>query len=207
MKLSIHPLSSNSRRAAMVAHHLGLPVEMAIVDLAKGEQRSPAHLALHPGGKVPVLQDGDFVLTESWAIMLYLVEKTPNPLYPAALHTRAHIHEWMFWAASHWSTQISILNFENMIKGMLGAGPADPARVALAETEVRACAKRLDAHLATHAYLVGEALTLADFAVATPLMSTVPAKLPVTDYVHLQRWFATITELPAWRATEPTFSR
>jgi glutathione S-transferase len=204
MKLYIHPLSSNARRATIVAHHLGLSIETIFVDLQKGAQRNPDYLALHPGGKVPVLNDNGFILTESWAIMAYLADQKPSELYPSELKARAVVQQWLFWTANHISPHIATLNFENMIKAMLGAGPADTAKVAHAEKELRTYASILDDRLSNHRFITGSAMTIADFAVACSLMSTVPAKLPVTDFVHLQRWYSEIKALPAWQATEPT---
>ncbi len=75
MKLHYHQLSGNSRRVLLVAAHLGVPLEHVVVDLVKGEQRDEAHRALNPNARVPVLEDDDFVLWESRAIMVYLTEK------------------------------------------------------------------------------------------------------------------------------------
>ena len=65
MKIHYNPFSSNSRRAIIVALHLGTKVDFVLVDLAKGEQKRPEYLRLNPNGKVPTLEDGDFALWES----------------------------------------------------------------------------------------------------------------------------------------------
>mgnify|MGYP003815782811 CR=1 FL=1 len=206
MKLYSFPMSSNARRAMLVVHHLELPVEVVVVDLVKGGHKTPDYVALNPSGKVPTLVDGDFVLTESWAIMAYLADQKPGPLYPSEPKARGHVQQWMFWAASHVMPQISALNFENMLKAFFKLGPTDPARVALAEKELRTAAAVLDAELGKHTWVAGDTLTIADFAIAAPLMATERAKLPVTDFVNLQRWFSAIKALPAWQATEPTMA-
>ena len=83
MRLYHHPLSSNSRRAALAAAHLGLPAELVKIDLERGQQRSPEFLRMNPNGMVPVLEDDGFILTESHAIMLYLADKIPgHAAYP-----------------------------------------------------------------------------------------------------------------------------
>ena len=78
MRLYQHPMSANSRAATLAALQLKAPVELVFVDLAKGEQRLPAYLKLNPNHRVPVLEDGDFHLWESRAIMQYLADKTPG---------------------------------------------------------------------------------------------------------------------------------
>jgi glutathione S-transferase len=75
VKLYVNPMSSNARRALIVAKLTGLPVEIQVVDLAKGEHMRPSFLALNPNHKVPTLVDGDLHLWESGAICQYLAAK------------------------------------------------------------------------------------------------------------------------------------
>ena len=72
MKLYHFP-SPNPQKVTFALRELGLDCE---IDLAKGEQRQPGFLALNPFGRVPVLADGDLVLSEAQAILGYLGEKT-----------------------------------------------------------------------------------------------------------------------------------
>jgi hypothetical protein len=130
MRLYHHPYSFNARRAVMTALHLKSPVELVYVDLQKGEQRQPKFLALNPNHKVPVLEDDGFILWESCAIMQYLADKTPRQtVYPAETRARADVNRWLFWSSQHFSPAIGILNWERVVKGMLGLGAADPAEV------------------------------------------------------------------------------
>ncbi|HZT02848.1 MAG TPA: glutathione S-transferase family protein [Steroidobacteraceae bacterium] len=203
MRLHHHPFSFNSRRAVMAALHLRAPVELVFVDLQKAEQRQPQFLKLNPNHRVPVLEDDGFVLWESHAIMQYLADKTPRQtLYPAETRARADINRWLFWSAQHFSPAIGILNWEHVIKSVLALGAADPAEVRRGEGLVREFAGILDAHLASCGWICGEALSLADFAIAAPLSTAVPAKLPISDLTHLQRWFAQVQALEAWKKTE-----
>ena len=202
MKLYTHPLSSNARRVRLVVHHLGLPVSEEIVDLAKGAQRSPEYLALNPMGKVPTLVDGELKLTESYAIMIYLCEKSGRrELYPDELSSRTDINRWMFWGANEWSPIIARLNFENMLKPMLGIGAPDPARVQEAENAFRNNATVLDNHLQSRPYVLGKNLSLIDFALSASLATAVPAKVPVSEFKQVSAWQARIEQLPAWKAT------
>jgi glutathione S-transferase len=202
MKLYTHPLSSNARRVRLLVHHLGLPVEEEIVDLAKGAQRAPAYLALNPMGKVPTLVDGDLHLTESYAIMIYLCEKTGRrELFPDELASRTEINRWLFWAANEWSPIIARLNFENMLKPILGLGSPDPARVQEAEAAFKNLASVLDAQLKSRPFAAGNQLSLADFALSASLATAVPAKLPLAGFSNVQAWQAKIEALPAWKAT------
>jgi glutathione S-transferase len=201
MKLYTFPISSNARRVRLVAHHLGIPLEEQQVNLAKGEQRQPAYLAINPKGKVPTLVDGELKLTESYAIMVYLCERTgKRALYPEDLASRTEVNRWLFWSASEWGPAVGRFNLENMVKPMLGGTP-DPERLREAETVFAPLTKLLDDQLSQHKYLTGPALTLADFAVVAGLATAAQAKLPIAGFSHIQRWFAEIQQLPAWQAT------
>jgi glutathione S-transferase len=64
----------------------------------------------------------------------------------------------------------------------------------------------LDAHLARQPYLVGKAITLADFSVAEPLLYAERAGLPLSDYPNVAAWFGRVAALPCWKETAPQFS-
>jgi glutathione S-transferase len=202
MRLYHHPYSFNARRAVMTALHLNSPVELVFVDLQKGEQRQPQFLELNPNHRVPVLEDDGFVLWESHAIMQYLADKTPRQtVYPAETRARADVNRWLFWCGQHFSPAIGILNWEHVIKGVLGLGAADAAEVRRGEQLAREFGGILDAHLAGRDWISGDGLSLADIAIATPLAASVPAKLPLTDLGNLQRWFARVQTLEVWKKT------
>ena len=203
MKLYHHPFSANARKALMTAALLEIPVEKVLVDLPKGEQRSPEYRKLNPNGKVPVLVDGDLTLWESLAIMVYLADKHgETPLYPRDPVARADVNRWMFWAAGQLSPQVGVLVLENVLKPRFGRGETDLARVHHAEGELTTLGHVLDAHLAGRTWISGDALTFADIAIACPLMHTAAARLPVQDLANLQGWFGRVQQLEAWKQTE-----
>src|SRR5215468_10093786 len=101
MKLYGFPLSPNTWKARAVAAHLGLPLELEIVDLTK--PRTPDYLAINPTGRTPTLVDGDFKLWESNAIMQYVASRSANALWPDNARTRADIARWQFWQLGHFS--------------------------------------------------------------------------------------------------------
>lgn len=203
MRLYHNPMSSNARRTLMTAIHLDLPVELAEVDLMNMDDRR--RLAeLNPNVKVPVLADGSFLLWESCAIMQYLAGKAPGQtVYPEEPRARADIDRWMFWCAQHFAPAIGVLTWERAWKGMTGCGDADPLEVARGERELAECAFVLDNHLAGRSWVCGDSLSLADFALAAPLMYSDKVALPLAQYEHLQAWFARVQQLPAWQETNP----
>jgi glutathione S-transferase len=202
MKLHYGNLSSNSRRVRMTAKLLNLPLDEVSVDL-----RSPADRAklveVNPNSKVPVLVDGDFVLWESVAIMQYFCDRTPGQtLYPTEPRARAEVNRWLSWAQAHWSPAVGAISWERVWKKLaIGEGP-DEVHVKRNEAFFAQFAKVLDDHLAGRTWLAGDVLTLADIAVATPLMMTKLARLPVRPYANIQAWFSRLQELPVWKETE-----
>jgi glutathione S-transferase len=97
MKLYFHPASTTSRIVWLFALDQGLTLDYQIVDLFTGEHMGPAFAKLNPNCLVPVLEDGDFLLTESSAIVKYLAERNASPAYPQDLQARARVNEMMDW--------------------------------------------------------------------------------------------------------------
>ena len=204
MKLYSNPFSPNARRAALVAKHLGLAVETVTLDFGKGELRKPEFLALNPNGRVPVLVDGDFVLTESRAIMQYLASKKPEAgLLPSDERGRADVTRWQLWDAEHFAAATNTIVFEKMLKPMMGLGETSAAAVTDALGRFERAAKVLDAHLKGRDWIVGRSLTIADYTLGCALMYAGPCELSLDPYPNIKAWMGRIRELDAWRQTEP----
>jgi glutathione S-transferase len=203
MKLYGFPPSPNTWKVRATAHQLGIPLELEIVDLTKRAQREPKYLALNPTGRTPTLVDGELALWESSAIMQYLGDKQKSPLWPDDARTRADIMRWQSWHLQHWSRGTGTFLFENAVKPALKIGEPDPKALAQAAELFHQDAAVLDQHLAAHPYLVGDTLTLADFAVVAPLFLAERAKIPLENYGNIRSWFAKQAALPAWRETAP----
>lgn len=92
----------NGRKPAILLEELGLPYTIHKIDLGKGEQFSPAFVALNPNSKIPAIKDDETGVTvfESGAILIYLAEKA-NQLLPTNIASRAQVMAWlMFQMAS-----------------------------------------------------------------------------------------------------------
>jgi len=101
MKLYYHPASTASLIILTFAAEEGIPLDYKLVDLMKGEQRTPEYKAINPSGLVPTLEDDGFRLTESGAIIRYLANKTGSAAYPKDLKERARVDELMEWFYSN----------------------------------------------------------------------------------------------------------
>jgi glutathione S-transferase len=204
MKLYGFPASPNTWKVRALASYLKIPLEFEVVDLTKGGQRAPAYLALNPTGRTPTLVDGDFTLWESNAILQYVASKTKNSLWPDDARARADISRWQSWQLAHWGADACApLTFQRLVKKFLNLGPPDEAVTAKATEAFNKEAKILDEYLAKRKYLVGDTLTIADFAVAAAMMYAKQAEMPVGPYPHLRAWFERVTALPCWGETAP----
>ena len=95
MKLYNANFSPNALRVRAVAHELGVDLEIVQVDIRAGDNRAAEFLARNPNAKVPVLEDGNFVLWESRAICAYLAGLRPEAgLYPEGRKARSLVDQW-----------------------------------------------------------------------------------------------------------------
>ncbi|MES2069189.1 MAG: glutathione S-transferase family protein [Pseudomonadota bacterium] len=201
MRLYHHPYSASARRAVMTAIHLDLPIELVTIDLTNLQQRRQL-TELNANSKVPVLQDGDFILWESCAIMQYLADQTPGQaIYPVEARARADVNRWLFWSSQHFSPALGIVVWENMMKAMYGVGQPDARELERGKILIEQFAQVLDDHLQGREWVCGSGVSLADYAIASPLTYMLQAKLPLQQYAHIQAWFARVQALPAWQQT------
>ena len=208
MKLYGFPVSPNTWMARAVAAHLGIPLEVQLVDLTKGQQHTHEYLAINPTGRTPALADGEFKLWEANAILQYLASQKPNSLWPDNARARADIMRWQSWCLAHWGKEsCEPLTFERFVKQIRNAGPPDDAIVTRALGCFNREAKVLEAHLAKHPYLVGGSITLADYSVAAPLFYAERVGFPLADYPKVREWFGRVSALPSWKETAPQFAQ
>jgi glutathione S-transferase len=156
MRLHYAPGSSALAPHATLAE-IGEPYELARVERDGPDEWSAAYRELNPWGKVPTLEDGDFVLSESAAICLYLAEKFPDARLapPAGTRERAELYRWLLWL-SNTVQETQLRHFYPHRYG--GEGVKEAADEALAQHY-----DRIDAHLADRDWLVGDWRTVADF--------------------------------------------
>ncbi len=201
MKLYMDPGSGSCRRVLTVAQHLNIELEEVFIDLLTRQNRNPDFLAINPNGMVPTLRDGDTVLWESSAIMIYLAEKIGDTtLWPSGPE-RYDVLRWMFWAADHFRQGPPIYLDERVFMPMAGM-PTDETRIAEADRRMKQFAPVLDAHLQKRDYVVGNRFTFADIDLAAALSQMGRARIPFEPYPNIMRWSRHLHEaIPAWRET------
>src|SRR5713226_1387520 len=199
MRLYLFPPSARVLGIVALKNFIGLDCELNPIDLGRGDQLTPEYLALNPNRKSPTLKDGEFVLWESNAILFYMAAKRPESgLWPSDLRGQADVVRWLAWQSAHWDAEsCGMVAFEKASKSVLGLGPADPAFIARGEQNFARFAAVLDESLRERMWLIGDALTIADFSVAGLVPSAARMALPVMDFPEIARWYAAIAALPA----------
>ena len=204
MKLYILPSSPNSRKVLAVMHHLGLKLDIVPLDLAGGDLAKPEFLALNPNGMVPVLVDGTFRLWESNAINQYLVEKAGgSSLFPPDPQVRADITRWQFWEQAHFNKAFGTLIFESVIKPKLAMGEASAGLVEFCLREIGRFAKVLEAHLRGRSTLVGNDISLADYAMVCLERYRDATPFDWSPFPNINRYFDEVRKTEAWVKSEP----
>jgi glutathione S-transferase len=158
---------TRSIRVRWTLQELGIPFEPITVNLIAGENRKPEFLKINPAGKLPALVDGETVLTESIAIVLYLAEKYPEKkLVPTELRQRAELNRWLLFTTTELEQPLWRIARHTNIYPPEKRLPSD---VALARDEFTAMAKVLEQHMQDRGFVVGDSVTVADFVLGYTL--------------------------------------
>src|SRR5213593_3594490 len=168
MKMKLYEFGpTRSIRVRWTLQELGVDFEPVRVNLLAAEHQRPEFLKINPAGKIPVLVDGDLVLTESVAIVLYLAEKYADKgLLPAGLEERAQVNRWLLFAATELEQPLWRISRHTALY------PEDkrlPGDVTLARQEFKEMAAVLEKHLQGRQFVVGDGATVADFVMAYTL--------------------------------------
>ncbi|HDR9484080.1 MULTISPECIES: glutathione S-transferase family protein [Burkholderia] len=155
---------TRSQRALWGLKELDADFEFISVNLLQGEHKRPEFLRLNPAGKVPVLVDGDLVIPESAAIVLYLADKYPEKaLLPVDPALRAEAYRWVMFAVTELEQPLWRITRHSFIYPPEKRSPAD---IELAREDFKTMAAILDKHLEGRAFIVGDTLTVADCVTA-----------------------------------------
>ena len=190
------PLSGHAHRVRLMLSLLGLEHELVHVDLAAGEQKREAFLALNPFGVVPVLQDGDVVLRESAAILVYLARAYAPEWYPSTPAEQAEVQAWLATATRDIPAGPGAARLVTVFNA-----PLDHA--ALIEKSHQLLAT-LDAHLEGRDWLALDRPTIADVAAYSYIAHAPEGHVALDDYHNVKRWLHNIEALPGFVAMPAT---
>lgn len=157
---------TRSLRPRWMLQELGMEFEAVEVNIAKGELATPEFRELNPVGKLPVLVDGDLVLTESVAIVLYLAEKAQNRFMPKDLRPRAELFRWLLFTVTELEQPLARIARNTRLYSESERSTSD---IAIAKREFKQMAAVLEKHMEGRRYVVSNDVTVCDFVLAYTL--------------------------------------
>jgi glutathione S-transferase len=209
VKLYYHPISTTSRPVLLFAAESGIELELQVVDLFTGAQYQPEYAAINPSCQVPVLEDGDFRLTESSAILKYLADKIGSPAYPKDLQKRARVNERMDWLNTGFYRDFAygfvypqIFPFMRRPDDKVQAGT-----VAWGKDKAMTWLKVLDQSLIgpSNAYVCGNDITLADYLGSMMMLGGEVIQCNLAAYPNISRWLGNMRKLKSWPKVNEAF--
>lgn len=177
--------SGNCYKVQLLMRQLAIPFRIVNIDVLAGQQRSPEYLSINPNGKVPyLLLSNGRALGESNAMLAYLAEG--SHLMPQDPFQRARVFEWLFWEQSSHEPFISPARFWIAI---MPQGRAERAQqIAQWQERGNQALAFMDAHLARHDYLAGDAYTIADIGLYGYTCVAHEGEFDMTKYPHVSAW-------------------
>jgi glutathione S-transferase len=202
MKLYYHPASTSCRPIMLFAEEAKIPLDYELVDIFTGEQYKPKFEGINPNHLVPVLEDGDFRLTEVSAILKYLADKTNSPAYPKDLQERARVNERMDWCNTQLNREFNYGFVYPQIFGMMKRPTPETqqAQIAWGKERAQNWLKVLNDTIlgSGNKYLCGDKLTIADYLGAAMVGVGEIAGCTFTAFPNVCAWLARMKALPSW---------
>lgn len=198
IRLYRHALSGHAHRVELFLSLLGLPSVLIDVDLNGGEHKSPAFLARNAFGQVPVIEDGDVVVADSNAILVYLATRydaasrwLPREAVPAAA-----VQRWLSVAAAALASGPAAARLVTVF-----GAPLDHERAKSIAAQLFAV---LEPHLAARPFVTGAAPTIADVALYSYTAHAPEGGVSLEPYPQIRAWLARIEALPGFVAMRKT---
>ena len=198
IKLYRHALSGHSHRAELFLSLLNRNYELVDVDLMNGAHKAPEFLALNRFGQVPVLEDGDTVVADSNAILVYLARRYD--------HSKS-------WLPEEPAAAAEVQRFLSVAAGPVVYGPATARLITVfGASKDQAGAIEiahnlfavLETHLNDRDWLVGTRPTLADIANYSYIAHAPEGDVSLAEYPNLRNWLARIERLPGFMPMQAT---
>lgn len=208
MKLYYSPVSTASRPILMFIADNNINVDLQLVDLMSGEHVKPPYIAMNPTGLVPMLEDGDFRLTESSAILKYLADKIGSPAYPKDLRQRARVNERMDWLNTQFYRDFGYgLVYPQLFPHH--KRPTDDQQsgvIAWGKDKSQRWLKVLDQDLiGKNPYLCGNEITIADYLGTAFLSIGEILRCNFSAYPNVARWLNAMKARPNWAKVNKAF--
>lgn len=191
IKLYDHELSGNCHKVRLMLSLLDLEHEVLPVDLMNGQQNTPEFLELNPFGLVPVIVDGDFVISDSQAVLVYLARNYGNDQWlPLAAEPLAKVTRWLAVAANEIQHSLSSAR----LHCLLGV----ETDLAAAQSMGHRLLQIMDRHLAQRNWLELNTPTIADVACYPYIALAHEGNISLEPYFNILAWLQRIKSLPGY---------
>lgn len=189
--------SGHAHRARLMASLLGLPYELAPIDLLGGEHKQAPFLALNPFGQVPVLADGDTIVSDSTAILVYLAKKYGDES----------------WFPNDPAEAAEVQHFLSIASGEVFRGPCSARLITVFNAPLDHEASKatayhlfeiLDAHLANRRFVATNHRTIADVACYSYIAHAPEGDVSLEKYSNIRSWLKRVEALPGFIAMPAT---
>ena len=187
VRIHSFPLSGHSHRVVLFANLAGIDHDVVLVDLAVGAQKNPDFLAMNPAGQVPVLQDGDTVVSDSNAILIYLARKYAPSFIPADPTGEAEVQKFLTLAAGEIAFGPAAARLINVFNAELDA---DYCKATAAKV-----LSKLETHMSGREFLVGDTPTIADVAIYSYTAHAPEGGISLEPYPNVRRLLSNIEAL------------
>ena len=210
MKLYMHPASTTCRPVMQFIADAKLDVEQQVVDIFKGEHLGEPYAKLNPNRLIPLLEDGDFRLSESASILRYLAEKSGSAAYPKDLRRRAKVDELLDWFNSNfyrdWGYGLVYPQVFPQLKRPDAA--VQSATVAWGSDKSKGWLQVLNDHWlgAGQTYLLGADITIADYFGAGLVTAGELIGYDFKPYPNVVRWIAAMKARPSYGEVYKVFN-
>ena len=189
MELYEIPPSGNCHKIRLFLSLLQIPYTSVQVDVANQQQKSASFLKMNPLGQLPVLKDGETVVWDSQAILVYLARQYAAPAwFPQDAVGMSRVVEWLSTAANEVARGPSSLRVHYKFGRPIAMEDAQLATVTVMQL--------LEQHLKTENWLAAEHITIADIAVYPYIALAPEGKIDLTPYPAICRWLSRIQTLP-----------
>jgi len=209
MKLYMHPASTACRPVMLFAAENHMAVDNEVVDIMTGAHLREPYSAINPNRLIPLLEDGDFRLTESSAILKYLADKIDSPAYPKDLRERARVNEMMDW--------LNVNFYRDFGYGLVypqlfphhkrRSDEAHAGAIDWGKENARRWLATLNDHWIgpDKAYLCGAKITIADYFGAGIVSIGELIGCDLAPYPNIVRWLDNVKKLPSWPEVNAVF--
>ena len=191
IRIHSFPLSGHAHRVELFASLAGIDHVVINVDLAAGEHKQAAYLALNQAGQVPTIEDGEVVLSDSNAILVYLARQYAPSYLPRDPVKEAEVQKFLTLAAGEIAFGPAAARLINVFNAPLDA--------AFAKTTASRVLAKLEQHMEGREFLVGDRPSIADVAIYSYTAHAPEGDVSLDPYPNVRRLLANIEALQGFK--------